>query len=61
MVRISESGSFRLFRVPVDGGQEKEIVTDGSLTLEPFGVLSPEFANRGWPAVASAATTRFVV
>jgi hypothetical protein len=33
VIGVTESAKFRLFRVPVEGGPEQEIVTDGSMPL----------------------------
>ena len=33
VIGVNESSKFRLFRVPVEGGPEQEIVTDGSIPL----------------------------
>jgi hypothetical protein len=41
VISVTESAKFRLFRVPVEGGTEQEIVTDGSIPLMGGPSLSP--------------------
>jgi WD40 repeat protein len=41
VIGVTESAKFRLFRVPVAGGPEQEIVTDGSIPLMGGPSLSP--------------------
>jgi WD40 repeat protein len=41
VISVTESAKFRLFRVPVEGGPEQEIVTDGSIPLMGGPSLSP--------------------
>jgi WD40 repeat protein len=41
VIGVTESAKFRLFRVPVEGGPEQEIVTDGSIPLMGGPSLSP--------------------
>jgi len=44
VISVSESSKFRLFRMPIEGGSEQEIVTDGSIPLMGFS-LSPNALN----------------
>jgi hypothetical protein len=44
VIGVLESSKFRLFRVPVDGGSEREIATSGSLLLMALS-LSPNALN----------------
>jgi eukaryotic-like serine/threonine-protein kinase len=41
VIGVTESAKFRLFRVPVEGGPEQEIVTDGSIPLMGGPSVSP--------------------
>jgi DNA-binding beta-propeller fold protein YncE len=38
VIAVNENSKFRLFRVPVDGGSEQEVVTDGSIPLGGFAL-----------------------